>query len=131
MSQMTYRNLPSWKAGSGYSDLVIADGFAYVAGKVAADEAINGERGDIEYETRRCLELLRDTLKLAGLDLHDVVKVTIYMKHLDEFDRMNAVYRGFFAGGPLPARTTVGVADILLGCRIEIDCVARLRNGGA
>jgi 2-iminobutanoate/2-iminopropanoate deaminase len=128
MQRIGYLNLQSWAEGSGYSDIVIANGFAYVAGKVAADEPLGQALGDIEYETRRCMELIADSLKLAGLDMSDIVKVTVYMKHLEEFDRMNAVYRRFFAGRREPARTTIGVADILLGCRIEIDCVARLRN---
>jgi 2-iminobutanoate/2-iminopropanoate deaminase len=127
MNHTKFRSLPSLKPGAGYSDLVIADGFAYVAGKLAADAAKAVELGSIELETRTCMELLRDTLALAGLDLSDIVKVSIFMKHLDEFDRMNAVYRTFFLSGREPARTTIGVADILLGCRIEIDCVARVR----
>ena len=127
MSDGEFRSLPSLKPGAGYSDLVIADGFAYVAGKVAADAGKAVELGSIELETRTCMELLRDTLALAGLNLDDVVKVSIFMKHLDEFDRMNAVYRTFFPSGREPARTTVGVADILLGCRIEIECIARVR----
>jgi 2-iminobutanoate/2-iminopropanoate deaminase len=126
MSDREFRSLPSLKPGAGYSDLVIAGGFAYVAGKVAAD-AGKVELGSIELETRTCMELLRDTLALAGLDLGDIVKVSIFMKHLDEFDRMNAVYRTFFPSGREPARTTVGAADILLGCRIEIECIARVR----
>jgi 2-iminobutanoate/2-iminopropanoate deaminase len=123
---MRFRNLPSLKQGSGYSDLVIADGLAYVAGKIAADGQNDIPPDSIEDETRRCMELIRDTLAMEGLRLSDIVKVNIFMKHLHEFDRMNAVYRSFFAEGREPARTTVGVADILLGCRIEIECVARL-----
>ena len=72
------------------------------------------------------MELIRDTLALQALRLGDIVKVNIFMKDLQEFDRMNAVYRSFFAEGREPARTTVGVADILFGCRIEIECIARL-----
>jgi 2-iminobutanoate/2-iminopropanoate deaminase len=48
------------------------------------------------------------------------------MKSLSDFERMNAVYRRYFAPHRLPARTTVGVADIVLGCNIEIECVARM-----
>jgi 2-iminobutanoate/2-iminopropanoate deaminase len=127
MNHTEFHSLPSLKPGAGYSDLVIAEGFAYVAGKVAADAGKAVQLGSIELETRTCMELLRDTLALAGLDLSDVVKVSIFMRHLDEFDRMNEVYRTFFIAGREPARTTVGVADILFGCRIEIDCIARVR----
>ena len=128
MSKTSFQNLPSLKPGSVYSDLVIANGFAYVAGKIAADADNPANVGVIEDETRQCLQLLEESLALAGLDLSDVVKVTIFMKHLHEFDRMNSVYRSFFAKGHEPARTTVGVADVLFGCRIEIECIARLRS---
>lgn len=127
MSEPEFQNLPGLKPGSGYSDLVVANGFAHVAGKVAADSICPVKLGRIEDETRICMDLLGKTLAMAGLDLSDIVKVTIFMKHLDEFDRMNAVYRTFFREGREPARTTVGVADIVLGCRIEIECVARVR----
>jgi 2-iminobutanoate/2-iminopropanoate deaminase len=126
MTKTEFHNLPSLKPGSGYSDLVIANGFAYVAGKVAADSTGAVKLGRIEDETRISMELLGKSLAMAGLDLSDIVKVTIFMKHLDEFDRMNAVYRTFFRQGRMPARTTVGVADIVLGCRIEIECIARV-----
>jgi 2-iminobutanoate/2-iminopropanoate deaminase len=128
MTAVRHAKLPTLKPGSPYSDLVIADGFAYVAGKVAADRDSGAKLGSIEDETRHCMELIKDTLALAGLRLNDIVKVNIFLKHLHEFDRMNDVYRSFFAEGREPARTTIGVADILLGCRIEIDCVARLPN---
>ena len=128
-----FRNLPSHNPGSGYSDVVVTDCFAYVAGKIAADRKSDIAIGNIEDETRLCMELIRDTLAMEGLGLSDIIKVNIFMKHLHEFDRMNAVYRSFFAKGREPARTTVGVADVLFGCRIEIECVARLptaRRGG-
>lgn len=126
MQETRFRNLPSLKPDSGYSDLVIAGRFAYVAGKIAADRQSGFTLGNIEDETRQCMELIRDTLALEDLRLDDIVKVNIFMKHLHEFDRMNSVYRSFFAGGREPARTTVGVADVLFGCRIEIECIARL-----
>lgn len=128
MAEIRTINLPSLPPGAVYSDIALADGFAFLAGKVAADGGRPVELGSIEEETRLCLELLRDSLALAGLDFGDIVKVTIYMKYLDEFGRMNAVYRTFFAPGREPARTTIGVADIVLGCRIEIECIARLRS---
>jgi 2-iminobutanoate/2-iminopropanoate deaminase len=62
------------------------------------------------------------------LDFGDVVKVNVYMTDLDQFDRMNEIYAGYFPGGRFPARTTVGVARLLFGCQIEIDCIARLRS---
>jgi 2-iminobutanoate/2-iminopropanoate deaminase len=128
MTGTTFRSLPSLELGSGYSDLVVVGGFVFVAGKVAADSPAPVQLGRIEDETHVCMELIRETLALAGLDLADIVKVTIFMKDLNEFGRMNAVYRSFFERGREPARTTLGVADILLGCRIEIECIARAKT---
>ncbi|MGH6873909.1 MAG: RidA family protein [Aestuariivirgaceae bacterium] len=124
MTQIRFENLPTLPANAGYSDLTIAGGFAYVAGKVAADRGDLAKPADIEEETQICMDLIGQTLVLGGMGFRDILKVTIFMKNLGEFDRMNAIYRRYFAPAQLPARTTVGVADIVLGCSIEIECVA-------
>ena len=62
----------------------------------------------------------------AGVGFDDVLRVGVYMTDLRDFARMNAVYRSYFSSGAMPARTTVGVAQLLNGGVIEIDCVARL-----
>jgi 2-iminobutanoate/2-iminopropanoate deaminase len=72
------------------------------------------------------MELIGQTLAIAGMGFSDILKVTVFMKSLGDFQRMNAVYQNYFAPHRLPARTTVGVADIILGCNIEIECVARM-----
>ena len=58
------------------------------------------------------------------------MRVGVFMTDLGEFERMDRVYASFLPAGHAPARTTVGVAQILFGCRIEIDCVARLADAG-
>ena len=121
-----FESLPILPADAGYSDLAIADGLAYVAGKVAADRGDGVKPAGIEEETQICMDLIGRTLAMAGMEFSDILKVTIFMKNLGEFDRMNAVYRRYFASHRLPARTTVGVADIILGCNVEIECVARM-----
>ena len=82
--------------------------------------------GDIAVETSAVMELLKKVLADIGLGFRDVVRANAYMTDLREFDRMNAVYVSYFPKGRAPARTTVGVANLLFGCRIEIDCIARL-----
>jgi 2-iminobutanoate/2-iminopropanoate deaminase len=64
-----------------------------------------------------------------GLGFGDVLRVNIYMTDLAQFEGMDRVYSTFFQPGRFPARTTVGVASLLLGGQIEIDCMARLRAG--
>ena len=126
MTETRFENLPTLSPMAGYSDLTIAGGLAYVAGKVAADGGELVPPENIEEETQICMELIGRTLAIAGMGFNDILKVTVFMKSLGDFDRMNAVYRRYFAPQRLPARTTVGVSDIILGCNIEIECVARL-----
>jgi 2-iminobutanoate/2-iminopropanoate deaminase len=81
--------------------------------------------GEIEDQTRRVLENLSAVLVAGGSSLERVVRTTVYLTDLSLFPRMNAVYGEFFNGAPAPARSTVGVAALPLGARIEIDAIAR------
>jgi len=114
--------------GGTYSHAVVAGDRVHVSGQIAADRPGGPGAGDIETETRTCMELLVAVLADCGLTFADVVQVRVFMTDLAEFDRMDRVYATFLEPGRAPARTTVGVAQILAGCRIEIDCVARLRE---
>jgi 2-iminobutanoate/2-iminopropanoate deaminase len=111
-----------------YSHAVVDGDRVYLSGQIAADRP-GGGPGDIETETRTCMELLAAILEELSLGFGDVVQVRVFMRDLREFDRMDAVYGAFIEPGCAPARTTVGVAEILAGCRIEIDCVAHRRSG--
>lgn len=110
-----------------YSQAVVSDGFVFVAGQLAADEpGLVAGLGDIGEETRVSLERIGRVLASAGCGFGDVVRVGVFMTDLSQFARMNEVYRTFFPEGRRPARTCVGVATLLEGALIEIDCVARL-----
>ncbi|MEX2199965.1 MAG: RidA family protein [Dongiaceae bacterium] len=128
MAESSFHDLTDRPDTAGYSDIVVADGFAFLAGKVAADAPDAIPLGGIEDETRACMELLGRALKLAGLDFEDVVRCNVYMTRLEEFERMDAVYRSYFPKGRMPARTTIGAAELVFGCRVEIDCVARIKH---
>jgi 2-iminobutanoate/2-iminopropanoate deaminase len=81
---------------------------------------------DIEGQTRRTMENLRLVLKGLGLDLANLVSARVFLTHFEaDYERMNAVYRGYFAPDRLPARTCIGVTALARGARIEIDAVAR------
>ncbi|MFO1151939.1 MAG: RidA family protein [Alsobacter sp.] len=115
------------QAAFPYSQGVRCGGFLFVAGQLAADEpGFAVGLGDIEAETRTAMQRIGRILAAAGSGFAHVVRVGVFMTDLGEFARMNAVYREFFPSGRLPARTCVGVASLLDGCRIEIDCVARV-----
>ena len=81
---------------------------------------------DIREQTRICLERLGAVLTAAGSAFEHVIKATVYLTDVKEFEAMNEVYSSFFPVSP-PARTTVGVAALALpGLRVEIELVARI-----
>jgi 2-iminobutanoate/2-iminopropanoate deaminase len=79
--------------------------------------------GDIDAETRTALANIKKVLDAAGFEVSDVVQVTVYLKDINDFQRMNAVYGAFFPD-PKPTRTTVQVARLVNDARIEITAVA-------
>ncbi len=85
-------------------------------------------RGGIEAETRQVLENLAVVLESGGAALKDVVKTTVFLKNLDDFDDMNGIYGEFFKP-PYPARSTVGVKGLPKGVSVEIDAVAVINSG--
>jgi 2-iminobutanoate/2-iminopropanoate deaminase len=96
----------------------------YTAGQVGLDPQ-TGELvpGGIEGQTRQALSNLAAVLEAAGTSLARVVKTTVFLQDMGEFAAMNAVYAEFFPANP-PARSTVQVAALPRGARVEIECVA-------
>jgi 2-iminobutanoate/2-iminopropanoate deaminase len=109
-----------------YSQGVRAGGFLFTAGQVGFDPA-TGELvdGGIAEQTARVLENVRAILRAADLDLGSVVKTTVFLVDMADFARMNEVYAGAF-GDHRPARSTVAVAALPRGARVEIEAVAVL-----
>jgi 2-iminobutanoate/2-iminopropanoate deaminase len=96
----------------------------YIAG-------MQGTKSDsIEAETRSTLANIKKVLDAAGFKPSDVVQVTVYLKDVNEFPKMNAAYREFFPD-PKPTRTTVEVARLVNDAHIEITCVAVRSSGGS
>ena len=109
-----------------YSQGVIASPFLFTAGQVGLHpENHQLVSGGIEAETRQALQNLQGVAEAAGCSLDDVVKTTVYLLTMDDFKAFNAVYAGFFPAPP-PARTTVAVAGLPAGARVEIDAVIAL-----
>jgi 2-iminobutanoate/2-iminopropanoate deaminase len=110
-----------------YSHAVVAGGFVFVAGQAPIDPLTQEFRlGDIEWETRLELTNIAFILETSGSNLASVVKVSIHLTNLEDFDGMNAVYEEFFPNDR-PVRTTTQ-AVLRSGRRIEIDCIARLKD---
>jgi 2-iminobutanoate/2-iminopropanoate deaminase len=109
-----------------YSQGIVAGGFLFVSGQIPLDPA-TGEmiQGDIGHQVRRVLENLNAILIEGGAGMDRVVRTTVYLLDLGEFPKMNEVYREYFGANP-PARSTVGVAALPRGARVEIDAIARV-----
>jgi 2-iminobutanoate/2-iminopropanoate deaminase len=111
-----------------YSQAVEQNGLVFCSGQIALDPATGKiVEGGIEFETRRAMQNLGEVLAAAGLDFVDVVRTTIYMTNLAEFEIVNRVYGGHFEP-PYPARSTVQVAALPRNARIEIDAIAIKRD---
>jgi 2-iminobutanoate/2-iminopropanoate deaminase len=110
-----------------YSHAVVSGGFVFVAGQAPIDPRTQEFRlGDIKWETRLELTNLALILETSGSNLASVVKVSIHLASLEDFDGMNAVYEEFFPQDR-PVRTTTQ-AVLRSGRKIEIDCIARLKD---
>ena len=112
---------PSNGAAS-FSRAVLTGELVFLAGVLGtADGALVS--GGITAETTQAIRNIERALAAHDLTLADVVKCTVFLADVDEFDAMNTAYRAKFAP-PRPARTTIGGADVVLGARIEIECIA-------
>jgi 2-iminobutanoate/2-iminopropanoate deaminase len=109
-----------------YSQGVVAGGFLFTAGQIALDPA-TGEviDGDVAAQATRVLQNLTAVLAAAGATWNDVVKTTVFLQDMNDFAKVNEVYSTAL-GSARPARTTVAVAGLPRGVRVEIDAVAKI-----
>jgi 2-iminobutanoate/2-iminopropanoate deaminase len=111
-----------------YSQAIDAGDFVFLSGQVPLDPKTGDlVTGDIAKETERVLDNLAAVLEAAGCSFADVVKTTIYLLDLGDFQAVNQTYAKRFSSAP-PARATVEVAALPKGARVEIDAIARKRN---
>ena len=107
-----------------YSAALHAGQLLFVSGQVPLDPATGRMvEGDISVHTRRVLENVRALLDAAGLSFAQVVRTTVFLADMNDFQAMNEVYATFFSE-PYPARSTVQAARLPRDARIEIDVIA-------
>lgn len=108
-----------------YSQAIVATGsLVFTAGQIPLDPATGKIDGDdIASQTRRALANVGEILKKAGSSPQKVVKTTVFLKDMNEFAGMNAVYAEFF-GAHAPARSTVEVARLPKDVKVEIEAIA-------
>jgi 2-iminobutanoate/2-iminopropanoate deaminase len=107
-----------------YSQAIRANGFVFVSGQIPLDPAtMQIVEGGVAEQTGRVMANLQAILKAAGSSLEKVVRTTVYLKDMNEFVAMNAVYERFFPVSA-PARATVEVARLPKDVKVEIDVIA-------
>ena len=107
-----------------YSHAVEAHGFVHLSGQTPLDPATGGlVEGDVGAQVAQCFRNLFAVLAESGSTPDDVVSCSVYLTDMDDFSAMNAVYERQFSE-PYPARTTIGVAALPLGARVEIGLIA-------
>ena len=111
-----------------YNQAVLAGGWLYCSGQIPLDPitgAMVGD-GDVAEETRQVLKNLVAVLNEAGATPAQVVRTTVFLVDLGDFQTVNQLYADVFGDGVSPARACVQVAALPKGARVEIDCVAWL-----
>ena len=111
-----------------YNQAVLAAGWLYCSGQIPLDPATGAMvgDGDLAAETRQVLRNLNAVLAEAGATPAQVVRTTVFLADLADFQTVNALYAEVFGEGVSPARACVQVAALPKGARVEIDCIAWL-----
>jgi 2-iminobutanoate/2-iminopropanoate deaminase len=110
-----------------YSQAVVYGDLVLTSGQIALDpESGEMSKGDVAEQTERVLTNLAAVLDKAGSSMACVLRTTVYLVDMADFAAMNAVYARWFGTRP-PARSTVAVAQLPKGARVEIDALARPR----
>ncbi|MGE3166392.1 MAG: RidA family protein [Planctomycetota bacterium] len=125
MSRTTIATSRAPRAIGPYSQAVATNDWIFCSGQIPLDPATGKlVPGDIQAQTRRCLENLKAVLEAGGATLAQVVKTTVYLTDLGQFAAVNEAYGEYFGSQP-PARATVQVSALPAGATVEIDAIAR------
>jgi len=130
--QRTKISTPNAPAAIGpYNQAIRYGQLVYTSGQIALDPATGKLVGDdVESQTHRVLQNLQAVLNSAGTSLASVIKTTVFLTRMSDFQAMNAVYATYFDGSDslIPARTTVAVAELPRNALVEIECIALVEN---
>lgn len=126
MSRESVQTREAPRAIGPYAQAIKANGFVYTAGQIAIDPE-TGEMvdGGITAQTRQVFANLAAVLKAAGTSMDQVVKATVFLRHMADFTAMNEIYAEHL-GKAMPARSTVAVTELPRGALVEIDLIAVL-----
>lgn len=107
-----------------YSQAIAVDSMVFASGQIGLEPA-TGQLvdGDVQVQTHQALRNLTAVLEAAGSSLANVVKTTVFLTSMGDFAAMNDIYASYFGDEP-PARSTVAVAELPKGARVEIEAIA-------
>lgn len=106
-----------------YSQGIIASPFVFVSGQIPIDPKTGQMPDDIETQTNMVFSHIQAVLNQSSLSMDDIVKTTVFLKNLKDFQVMNEIYAEYF-NAPYPARSTIEVSNLPKGALIEIECIA-------
>jgi 2-iminobutanoate/2-iminopropanoate deaminase len=110
-----------------YQQAVRTGNLIFTAGQIPLDPATDAlVTGTVEDQTRRVLENLKAVLEAGGSSLDRVVKTTVFLRDMNDFNAMNTVYAQYFKTGTAPARSTIQVARLPKDAAVEIEAVAEV-----
>lgn len=108
-----------------YNQAVLSGNTLYISGQIPMDpESGELKSGDIQKETRQCMENLKAILEAAGMSFEQVVKASIFVKDMNQFSEINEAYGQYFDAATAPARETVEVANLPKFVNVEISMIA-------
>lgn len=112
-----------------YSHAIKANGLVFVSGQIALNAATGTMvQESIEAETHQVMKNMGAILEAAGVNFGAIVKTTIFLTDLGNFEKVNGIYGEYFNGTLAPARETVQVVALPKGAHVEISCIADLQN---
>lgn len=106
-----------------YSQAIEANGLIYTSGQIALKPDGSMETRDVEHQTHQVMKNLFYVLEAGGAHFNDVIKTTIYLVDMDDFNIVNKVYAHYFASHK-PARSTIAVRTLPKNALVEIECIA-------
>lgn len=109
-----------------YSQGIVTGNLVFVSGQIPLDPVTGTFPETIEEMTKQSLTNIKNILEAAGSSMNKVVKTTVFLKDMNDFAAMNAVYATFFEEGSYPARSAVEVARLPKDVRLEIEAIAEL-----
>ena len=109
-----------------FSPAVRAGKLLFLAGQMGTSPSAGGGLvpGGIQAETKQVMENIKDVLAKVGSSMDKVVKCTVFLADMKEWEAMNEVYKTYFSNGRFPARSAFGANGLALGGRVEIECIA-------